>query len=62
MTDQELLDVYLANQPQSHAAGLRGVWNAGYYHGAGLTPSANAPDRSGTGVSKPVAVLRIRKD
>lgn len=61
MTDKEMLDIYLENLPTSHAAGLRGVWNAGYYHGASLTPSATAPDRSGTGVSKPTAVLRIRE-
>lgn len=58
MTDQHLLDIYLANLPTSHATALRGVWNAGYYEGAGLTPSANAPDKSGT--AKPVAILKIK--
>lgn len=59
MTDQEMMDIYLVNQPTSHAAGLRGVWNAGHYQGAGLTPSATAQDKSGTGISKPTAVLKI---
>jgi hypothetical protein len=37
MTDQELGTLYKVNQDLSHSAGLRGVFDAGYNLGFGLS-------------------------
>lgn len=61
MTDQEMLELYRENLPDSLAAALRGVYNAGYYHGAGLTMTANSQDRSGVGAAKPANPIKIKR-
>jgi hypothetical protein len=47
MTDNELEVVYKANISESHYAGLRGVFDAGYALGAGLSAQvASVTDQS----------------
>jgi hypothetical protein len=49
MTDQDLKALYLVNLGNSEYAALRGVYDAGYAQGAGLTVAqAQNSDPSGT--------------
>lgn len=62
MTDAEMNAIYRANLGLGHIEALRGVWTAGYYQGAGLTPSTSIkqPAKS-TEVAAPVAVIKIHR-
>jgi hypothetical protein len=59
MTNAELISIFKANIDESLMAAIRGVYNAGYYEGAAITPTATSPDVSKT-KAKPVAVVRVR--
>lgn len=61
MTNQEMLAIFNTGNVESFMAGLRAVWNAGWYQGNGTTPTASSPDKSGVGMSKPVAVTTKAK-
>lgn len=54
MTDQDLETLYKQNINESHAAGLRGIFDAGYQLGLGVQPTAATPDES-TVVAEAVA-------
>jgi hypothetical protein len=43
----------------SHEQGFRAVWNAGWYEGAGVTPTETSPDKS-KAAAKPVAIIKLR--
>lgn len=58
MTNQEIEDIYKAGVGDGHVNALRTVWNAGYYEGAGITPTATSKDKSSLpNIAKPVAVI-----
>lgn len=59
MTDKELSDIFKVNIDLSPAAALRGVYNAGWYAGAGQTPAATSADKS-INAAKPVAVVKLK--
>lgn len=59
MTNDQLLDIYKQNISESHIAALKSVFNAGYYAGAGLTPTANGTDFTRF-QAKPVAVVKAK--
>jgi hypothetical protein len=59
MTNDDLLDLYKQNVSESHIAALKTVYNAGYYAGAGFTPSANATDFTRF-QTKPSAVVKAK--
>ena len=46
MTDNDLENIYKAAVGVSHYAGLRAVYDAGYYQGAGSNLATNAGDPS----------------
>lgn len=60
MTDDQVENIFKSNIGDDLRCALRGVWNAGYYEGAAITPSAASPDKSLT-AAKPVAVLVVKK-
>lgn len=60
MTDDDLQKIFKANLDDSQAAALRGLYNAGYYEGAGITPAATSPDVSKT-KSLPVAIVNTKR-
>lgn len=60
MTNAQLEAIFKAGATDSFMAGLRSVWNAGWYEGKGLTPTATSADQS-LAVSKPVAVVKAQK-
>lgn len=51
--------IFKANIGMSEEQALRAVWNAGWYEGAGVTPSATSPDKS-KAAAKPVAIIQLR--
>lgn len=56
MTDLDLKALYLLNLGQSEYAALRGIYDAGYAQGAGLTVAqAQNTDSSATAVEATVA-------
>lgn len=59
MTYAQLEAIYKANVGMSVEQALRAVWNAGWYEGAGVTPTATSPDKS-KGVTKPVAIILLK--
>lgn len=59
MTNDDLVKIFKTNIEESEIAALRGVYNAGYYEGAGVTPSATSPDQSKV-KAKPVAVVKVK--
>jgi hypothetical protein len=59
MTNAELIGIFKTNLEESFMAAVRGVYNAGFYEGAGITPTATSPDVSRT-KAKPAAVVRVR--
>ena len=59
MTNAEIIAIFKANIDESLVAALRGVYNAGYYEGAGVTPSAASVDQSKV-KSKPTAVVKVK--
>lgn len=48
MTDQDLDNIYKQNLPVSHGAGLRGVFDAGYFAALQATVNAQSTDASQT--------------
>lgn len=56
MTDEQVNEIYKAGANVSHASGLRAVFNAGWYLGAGQTPNANSADKSKL-VTKPTVFV-----
>jgi hypothetical protein len=60
MTNDQLLYIFKQNLDQSEIAALRGVYNAGYCEGAGVTPSATLEDFSRSKAA-PAAVVKIRR-
>lgn len=61
MTDADLETLYKVNLPTSHAAALRGVFDAGYEVGAGATVNAQTADASLT-VSESTAAADIPQE
>lgn len=51
--------IYKANLDLSQEHALRAVWNAGWYEGAGVTPSVTSPDKS-KAAPKPAAIIKLR--
>lgn len=60
MTNDEINDIYKAAVAVSRNAALRAVYNAGWYAGAGQTPTAGSEDKSAK-VAKPSAVVQVKK-
>lgn len=60
MTNDQIEDIYKAGLKDGKTAGLRAVWNAGYYQGAGITPTAAGTDFS-LQAAKPAAVVTAKK-
>lgn len=60
MTNDQIHNIFKAASGISLTAGLRAIWNAGWYEGAGQTPTANSEDKS-LKASKPVAVVAVKK-
>ena len=59
MTNDDIVKIFKANIDESLIAALRGVYNAGYYEGAGLTPTATSVDQSKV-KAKPTAVVKVK--
>jgi hypothetical protein len=59
LTNAQIEAIFKANVDQSFSAALRGVYNAGFYEGTGVTPTATSVDQSQV-KAKPVAVVRVR--
>jgi len=59
MTFDQLEAIFKANNTMSREQALRAVWNAGWYEGAGITPTATSPDKS-KGATKPVAIIVLK--
>jgi hypothetical protein len=59
MTNDDIVKIFKTNSSESFIAALRGVYNAGYYEGAGLTPTATSVDQSKL-KSKPTAVVSVK--
>ena len=59
MTNAELMTIFKANNDESLLAAIRGVYNAGYYEGAGITPTATSPDVSKT-KPLPAAIVKTK--
>lgn len=60
MTNAQMLAIFKENEGKSFMAGLRAVWNAGWYEAKGITPNANSRDVSAD-APKPAAVVKIKK-
>ena len=60
MTNTEIENIFKSANEISFMAGLRAVWNAGWYEGAGKTPSASAHDKS-IHAGKPTATVTPKK-
>lgn len=60
MTNDQISEIYRLGNRDGHIAGLRSVWNAGWYEAKGTTPTAGSADQSVT-VTKPVAVVQAKK-
>lgn len=48
MTDNDLETIYKSSLPESHFAGLRAVYDAGYDQAASIDPTVSAGDASAT--------------
>lgn len=59
MNNDEITKIFKTNIDESFVAALRGVYNAGYYEGAGVTPSATGVDQSKV-KAKPTAVVKVK--
>jgi hypothetical protein len=59
LTNQDLEAIYNAGIGISHQAGLREVFNAGYYSHAGITPGATTQDAVPTATA-PTAVVKLK--
>lgn len=59
MTNQDLEAIYTSAVGISHQAGLREVFNAGYYAHAGITPNANTPDAAAT-ATPPTSYVKLK--
>lgn len=60
MTNTDINALYQGNIDISHLAALRAVYNAGYFAGAGITPTPMTADQSRT-ASVPTAKLKVTK-
>ena len=60
MTNDQISEIYRLGAQNGHIAGLRSVWNAGWYEKAGTTLSSGLADQS-TVVAKPTAVVKVTK-
>lgn len=60
MTNDDINKLYQGNIDISHLAALRAVFNAGYFAGAGVTPTAGTPDQSRVS-APPTTKLKITK-
>lgn len=60
MTNSDINALYTGNLDISHLAALRAVYNAGYFAGAGITPTPQTPDQSRT-AAVPTAKLKVTK-
>lgn len=60
MTNADISDIYKAGAKDNHIAGLRAVWNAGWYEAKAITPTASSADQS-IQPAKPVAVVTGKK-
>lgn len=60
MTNADIESLYTMNIDISHLAALRAVFNAGYFAGAGITPTTTTPDQSRV-TTKPTVTLKIKK-
>lgn len=59
MTNDDITKIFKTNIDESFVAALRGVYNAGYYQGAGVTPTATSVDQSKVKAT-PVAVTKVK--
>lgn len=59
MTNAQILTIFKANITESLVAALRGVYNAGYYEGAAITPTAASPDISQS-KAIPAAIVKVK--
>ena len=60
MTNDQIEDIFKTGLRDGKIAALRAVWNAGYYQGASITPTAGGHDFS-LQVAKPAAVVTGKK-
>jgi hypothetical protein len=60
MTNAELESLYVENLDISHTAALRAVFDAGYYQGAGVTPTSHTPEQSRLS-AKPAVRIKVTK-
>jgi hypothetical protein len=60
MTNADIDSLYRENIDISHLAALRAVFNAGYYAGAGITPTAQTPEQSRIS-AKPAVRVKVTK-
>lgn len=60
MNNADIDNIYKVGLADGHIAGLRAVWNAGWYEGKGITPAAGSHDQS-IQPAKPVAVVTGKK-
>ena len=60
MTNDQLTFIYKQNIDTSFIAALKGLYNAGYHEGAGLTPTANGTDYAAT-KSLPTTIVKVKK-
>ncbi len=60
MTNTQIDDIYKEGLKDGRIAGLRAVWNAGWYEGKGITPASSSSDQS-IQPAKPVAVVKAKK-
>lgn len=58
MTYAQMEAIFKANIGMSEEQALRAVWNAGWYEGAGITPTETSPDKS-KAATKPVAIIKL---
>lgn len=60
MTNSQLEKIYQSAIALSHGAGLRAVYNAGYYAHAGVVPDSGTQDIAGA-QTLPTAYVKLRK-
>lgn len=60
MTKDEIQEIYKAGAETNHVNGLRAIFNAGWYIGAGQTPSSTSVDKS-VSAAKPAVIVKSKK-
>ncbi len=60
MNNSDIDNIYKVGAQDGHIAGLRAVWNAGWYEGKAITPTTGSHDQS-IQPAKPVAVVSGKK-